>query len=106
MKNKYDLEVTPQTLYKNIKKIINLTYKLLPMREEGADWKKLLETLLEELVGMNRLLIDLQPDLFPIICKMEGLFSLDNESDMLLYRRVIFECLSLLDKVYKNGCIG
>jgi hypothetical protein len=103
MKTKYDLEVTPETLYKNIKKIINLTYKLLPMREEGSDWSKLLETLLEELVGMNRLLIDLQPRLFPIICKMEGLFSLTEDSDMSLYRRVIFECLGLLSKVYEDG---
>ena len=76
------------------------------MREEGADWQKLLETLVEELVGMNRLLIDLQPDLFPIICKMEGLFSLEDDKDMPLYRRIIFECLSLLNRVYENGCIG
>ena len=24
----------------NLKRIINQTYKLLPMREEGRDWKK------------------------------------------------------------------
>ena len=41
------------------------------MREEGLDWEKPLETILEELVGMNRLLIGLQPSLFPIICKLE-----------------------------------
>ena len=102
MRNKYNLEVTPDTLNINIKKIINLTYKLLPMREEGNDWTKLLETLVEELVGMNRLIIDLQSDLFPIICKMEGLFSLTEASDMPLYRRTIFECLSLLNRLEIN----
>ena len=48
---------------------------------------------------MNRLLIDLQSDLFPIICKLEGLFSLVDEEDMSLYRRTIFECLTLLSKI-------
>ena len=75
------------------------------MREEGKDWTKPLETIIEELVGMNRLLIDLQPDLFPIICKLEGLFSLtDDERDMALYRRTIFECLGLLNKLSQYGC--
>lgn len=99
MKTKYDLDVTQETLNKALVKNVNLIYKLLPLREEGSDWVKPLETILEELVGMNRLLIDLQPELFPIICKLEGLFSLTNDEDMLLYRRTIFECLSLLSKL-------
>ena len=98
-KNKYNLEVNEETLHSNLKRNINLIYKLLPMREEGKDWEKPLETIIEELVGMNRLLIDLQPQLFPIICKLEGLFSLTDNADMALYRRTIFECLSLLSKV-------
>lgn len=102
--NKYNLDVNPVILRVSLKRIINLTYKLLPMREEGADWTKPLETILEELVGMNRLLVDLQPALFPIICKLEGLFSLTESTDMPLFRRTIFECLSLLDGV-KNECI-
>lgn len=97
--NKYNLEVSNETLNKSLKRIINLIYKLLPMREEGNDWEKPLETIIEELVGMNRLVIDLQPDLFPIICKLEGLFSLQDKQEMALYRRTIFECLSLLNKI-------
>lgn len=102
--NKYNLEVNQQTFDLNLKRNINLIYKLLPMREEGSDWMKPLETIIEELVGMNRLLVDLQPTLFPIICKLEGLFSLTSEEDMLLFRRIIFECLSLLSKI-DYGCI-
>ena len=97
--NKYNLEVSNETLNKSLKRIINLIYKLLPMREEGNDWEKPLETIIEELVGMNRLVIDLQPDLFPVICKLEGLFSLQDKQEMALYRRTIFECLSLLSKI-------
>lgn len=102
--NKYNLEVNQQTFDLNLKRNINLIYKLLPMREEGSDWMKPLETIIEELVGMNRLLVDLQPALFPIICKLEGLFSLTAEEDMPLFRRIIFECLSLLSRI-DYGCI-
>lgn len=98
-RTKYNLEVDRETLEKNLKKNINLIYKLLPMREEGQDWTKPLQTIIEEFVGMNELLIDLRPALFPVICKLEGLFSLVDEEDMPLYRRVIFECLTLLGKI-------
>ena len=112
----------------NIKKIINQVYKLLPMREEGRDWEKPLETLIEELSGMKRLIIGRdwekpletlieelsgmkrliigQDDLFfLILCKMEGLFSLQRREDMSIYRRSIFECLGLLSDLEKNVCI-
>ena len=96
---KYELEVSPKTLEKSFNKIINLTYKLLPMREEGGDWVKPLETIIEELAGMDRLLFGFQGELFPILCKLEGLYSLTREEDFLLFRRVIFECLALLNNL-------
>ena len=99
MNVKYGLNITEQDLNVNLKRIINLTYKLLPMREEGGQWKKTLETIIEELVGMNNLLIDQQVKIFPIICKMEGLFNLTQNEDFFLYRRTIFECLSLLNSI-------
>ena len=71
MGNKYDLEVSSEVFSTSLRRNINLVYKLLPMREEGQDWTKPLETIIEELVGMNRLLIGLQPSLFPIICKFQ-----------------------------------
>lgn len=53
---------------------------------------------------MKRLMIHYQDNLFlTIICKMEGLFNLtDDIKDMSLYRRTIFECLSLLNNLNKN----
>lgn len=89
----------------NIKKIINQVYKLLPMREEGRDWEKPLETLIEELSGMKRLIIGQDDLFFLILCKMEGLFSLQRREDMSIYRRSIFECLGLLSDLEKNVCI-
>lgn len=97
MNTKYNLTVSEETVRKSIKRIINLTYKLLPTREEGGDWKKPLETIIEELVGINDLFLDQQDKIFVIICKLQGIFNLTEKDDFQLYRRTIFECLSLLN---------
>lgn len=97
MNTKYNLTVSKETVRKSIKRIVNLTYKLLPTREEGGDWKKPLETIIEELVGMNDLFLDQQDKIFVIICKLQGIFNLTEKDDFQLYRRTIFECLSLLN---------
>jgi len=48
---------------------------------------------------MKRLIIGQDDLFFLILCKMEGLFSLNKEEDMSIYRRTIFECLSLLNSL-------
>ena len=89
----------------NLKRVINQVYKLLPMREKGRDWEKPLETLIEQLSGMKRLIIGQDDLFFLILCKMEGLFSLNKTEDMAIYRRIIFECLGLLNILNQNVCI-
>lgn len=99
---KYDLDISKETLMANFKRIINQTYKLLPNREENLDWQAPLQTIMEELAGMNRLLVDQQESFFCLLCKMEGLFVLTEENDFFQYRRTIFECLSLTNSIMKN----
>lgn len=99
---KYEAEIQNSVIVDNLHRLINQVYKLLPNREEDVDWKKPLTTILEELAGMDRLLIDQQDTLFPLMCKLEGLFTLTGENDFQLYRRTIFECLSLMNGIIKN----
>lgn len=94
---KYNIEIKNNVIHNDLKKIINQVYKLLPMREEQEDWQKPLETLMVQLGGMSRLFKNQQDVFFPLICKMEGLFNLTKREDFQLYRRTIFECLSLLN---------
>lgn len=98
---KYDAEINNEAIIHNLKRITNQIYKLLPMREEGEDWKKPLTTLLEELAGMDNLLIDQHIILFPLMSKMEGLLII-GDNDFMLYRRIIFECLGLMEKLIKS----
>lgn len=99
---KYNIEIQKDTIQVALKKIINQTYKLLPMRQENKDWVKPLQTILQELSGMKRLQVGQQDLFFLILCKMEGLFSLTRQEDMELYRRIVFECLSLLNNLKQN----
>jgi hypothetical protein len=99
---KYNAEIDNGAIVKELKKITNLIYKLLPNREENIDWEKPLETIIEELAGMDRLLIDQHEILFPLLSKLEGLFTLTEEDDFALFRRTIFECLSMMNIIMKQ----
>ena len=101
MKIKYEIDVENKTILDNLKRLTNLTYKLLPSREEGLDWETPLSTIMEELGGMDRLFIDQQTIFFSLLCKLEGLFNLTEEADFQLFRRIIFESLSLLNDLKK-----
>ena len=63
---KYEAEIQDSSIYFNLKRITNQVYKLLPSREEGVDWERPLETLIEELAGMDKILIDQHDILFPL----------------------------------------
>lgn len=96
---KYGAEIDNSAIDKNLNRITNQIYKLLPSREENSDWQKPLTTIIEELAGMDRLLFDQHDTLFPLLCKLEGLFLLSEDKDFFLYRRTIFECLGLINNI-------
>ena len=102
MQIKYNVEIDNNVIIENLKRITNQIYKLLPSREEGADWQTPLTTITEEVAGISRLLVDQQSTLFTLLAKLEGLFTLEYETDFFSYRRTIFECLSLVNSLIKK----
>lgn len=102
---KYNIDIEEQTIHNRLQNLINQTYKLLPSREEGADWEKPLQTILEELAGMQRLMnCGYSEIFFPLLNKLEGLYSLVEDDDFLCYRRTIFECLGLMNDLQRLIC--
>lgn len=97
---KYDAEIQDEAIIKNIDRITNQIFKLLPNREEGGDWKTPLQNLIIEISGMDKMFID-HTDLFPLLCKLEALLTLDQEDDFFLFRKTIFECLGLMNELKK-----
>ena len=102
---KYNIQINNEIIYHRLQNLINQIYKLLPSREEGADWVKPLQTILEELAGMQRLMnCGYSQIFFPLLNKLEGLYSLIEEEDFSCYRRTIFECLGLMNELQKEIC--
>lgn len=101
---KNGIEISEETLNNNLTRLINQIYKLLPNREEGLDWIKPLDNIIEELAGMGDLLNSEQNNFFQLLCKLKGLKSLSSDEDFALYRRIIFECLSLLNGIKESLC--
>lgn len=97
-------DIDKNAITEDLKKLTNQIYKLLPNREENIDWKIPLGTIIEELSGMDKLLIDYHEILFPLLCKLQGLYDLTEDKDFFLYRRTIFECLNLLS-LLKEGVL-
>jgi hypothetical protein len=95
---KYDIQFDKEAVLANIEKLTNQIFKLLPSREEGEDWVTPLENIILEITGMKALWID-QEKLFPLLCRLEALYSLTEEEDFLAFRKLIFKCLSLLKKI-------
>lgn len=106
MNLKYNININDSIIYNRIQNLINQIYKLLPIREQGSDWEKPLQTILQELAGMQRLMnCGYSQSFFPLLCKLEGLYSLITENDFPCYRRTIFECLGLMNILKKDLCL-
>lgn len=99
---KYEADIKEEAIENNLNRLVNQVYKLLPTREEGLDWNTPLFTIMEELAGMDRLLIDQHDIFFSLMSKLEGLFTLTQENDFFQFRRTIFECLSLVSNLKNN----
>ena len=97
---KYDVEIQDEAIIKNIDRITNQIFKLLPSREEGGDWKTPLQNLIVEIVGMDKMFLD-HTDLFPLLCKREVLLNLDKEDYFFMFRKTIFKCLCLIKEIKK-----
>lgn len=96
---KYGVDVPNELINKNITRLTNQLWKLIPMREHEEDWKKQLNTVIIEITGINELLI-YKSEGFQLLTKLEGMSKIEDMS-FDLYRKTVFECISLLQG-FKN----
>lgn len=68
------------------------------MRENEEEWEKQLDTVILEFVGLNELFVG--PVYLQILSKLEGLRV--KETSFELYRKTIFECLSLFQELNRG----
>ena len=92
---KYGFNFTIEDIRKNIKRLTNQLWKLIPMREHEEDWKKQLDTVIIEIAGMNEIFI--VPQFLQLLSKLEGLKV--QETNFEFYRKTVFESISLLQEL-------
>lgn len=96
--NKYSIEFSYEDIKSNVTRLTNQLWKLIPMRENDEDWKKQINTVIIELVGMNEIFES--PVLLQLLSKLEGLNVKETEFD--IYRKTVFECINLLQELLKQ----
>ena len=82
-------------MQKNVMRLTNQLWKLIPMKENNEDWQKQLDTVVIEITGLNEIFI-LNSTLTQLLSKLEGIRDL--EIPFTLYRKTIFEAISLLQE--------
>lgn len=91
--DKYDLKFSEEVIRKNITRLTNQMWKLIPMRENEENWEKQLETVIIEVVGLNEIFV-MCPTFLQLLSKLEGLRV--KEMNFELYRKTVFECINII----------
>lgn len=93
-----NIEFTNNIVVKDLRRLINQIWKLLPMRENEEDWQKQLDSVLTELRGLHMMFGD-QLNFLILLSKLEGLYATKN---FMTYRTSIFSSISLLTDMTNN----
>lgn len=92
---KYGFSIPVEVIEKNVRRLTNQLWKLIPMREHNEDWQKQLDTVLLEVAGLNEMFMD--PLFLQLLSKLEGLRTI--ETNFELYRKTVFESISLIQEL-------
>lgn len=71
--------------------LVSKIFKLLPMQEEGLEWKKYLYSLNQELLGAEEIFLR-NSYFLSLINKIESLLFIESHED---FRKTIFECIGI-----------
>lgn len=97
---KYGFDFEKTAVSADNKRLINQMWKLIPMREKNEDWQAQLIIVIEEVVGLKEI-YNAHLDFLVLLSKLEGLTSNVCE-DFMIYRKTVFRCIELLDRLLKN----
>lgn len=98
METKYGFNFPPEALEKNVIRLTNQMWKLIPMRENEEDWEKQLDTVILEIAGLNEIFVK-NPQFLQLLTKLEGIKK--EVPEFSLYRKTVFESIGLLRELIK-----
>ena len=94
-----NINFSDEAFEKNIIRLTNQLWKLIPMRENDEDWEKQLNTVIIEIAGLGEI-FNQEPQFLQLLSKLQGLLLI--ESDFRQYRKTVFEAIALLRNCMKN----
>lgn len=94
-----NLNFTTDVVEKNILRLTNQLWKLIPMRENEENWGKQLDSVILEIAGLGEL-FNRSPQFLQLLAKLEGLKVKNTEFEF--YRKTVFESISLLRAIIKD----
>lgn len=97
--NKYKIYFPSGLRKKEIKRLTNQLWKLIPMRESNEDWRKQLDTVILEIVGLYEIFMSVQ--FLQLLSKLEGLRTVETTFEF--YRKTVFETISLVQELNDSG---
>ncbi len=95
MKSYNGYEFSDELIVRDMRRLINQIWKLLPMRENNEDWQKQLDSVLVELYGLHKIFGD-QLGFLELLSKLEGVVG---TQEFMVYRVQIFNAISLLTEL-------
>ena len=90
MITKYSFEFSKEEINKEIIRLTNQLWKLIPMRENGEEWEKQLTTVIIDIAGKDEIFLH-NSQFLQLLSKLEGLKVVDVEFN--IYRKTVFECI-------------
>ena len=92
---KYDFVFSKEEINREIIRLTNQLWKLIPMRENNEDWDKQLDTVIIDIAGKDEIFLH-DSHFLQLLSKLEGLKVVD--VDFPIYRKTIFECINLINE--------
>lgn len=93
---RYGFEFPKEVIQKDVIRLTNQIWKLIPMKEHEEDWQKQLDTVIIEIAGLNEIFIQ-EPQFLQILSKLEGL-KIQVDLEFQIYRKTVFEIINLLQE--------
>ena len=100
MIDNFGIDITSESVERNITRLTNQIWKLIPMKENNEDWEKQLDTVNLEIAGLG-VIFAAKPQFLTLRAKLEGIKTQSN-IEFEKYKKTVFECLTLLTDVRKT----
>ncbi len=90
-----NIKISEESFKSDVNRLTNQLWKLIPMKENEENWLEQLNSVLVEIRGLSEIFYE-KDNFLILLSKLEGLRVSDKDIPFSIYRKTIFESISLL----------